>query len=75
MADVNNKRFEQRENESFHECALVLKDTEAQELADKLASYGWSLLSPSLPQPDSTENVMFTENPVIYKLKLVRAEK
>ena len=75
VADVNNKRFEQRENESFHECALVLKDTEAQELADKLASYGWSLLSPSLPQPDSTENVMFTENPVIYKLKLVRAEK
>ena len=47
----------------------------AQELADKLASYGWSLLSPSLPQPGSTENVMFTENPVIYKLKLVRAEK
>ena len=75
VASTNQRQFDLRENESFHECALALKDTEAQELADKLASYGWSLLSPSLPQPDSTENVMFTENPVIYKLKLVRAEK
>ena len=75
VAKVNQKQFDLRENEIFHEFAIALKDTEAQELADKLASYGWSLLSPSLPQPDSTENVMFTENPVIYKLKLVRAEK
>ena len=75
VATVNQKQFDLRENESYHEFALALKDTEAQELADKLSSYGWSLLSPSLPQPDSTENVMFTENPVIYKLKLVRAEK
>ena len=75
VAKVNQKEFDLRENEIFHEFAIALKDTEAQELADKLASYGWNLLSPSLPQPDSTENVMFTENPVIYKLKLVRAEK
>ncbi len=75
VAEVNQRQFEQRENNSYHEFALALKDTEAQELADKLASYGWNLLSPSLPQPNSTENVMFTENPVIYKLKLVRAEK
>ena len=75
VAAVNQRQFDMRENESYHECALALKDTEAQELADKLSSYGWSLLSPSLPQPNSTENVMFTENPVIYKLKLVRAEK
>ena len=75
VAEVNQRQFDMRENESYHEFALALKDTEAQELADKLASYGWSLLSPSLPQPGRTENVMFTENPVIYKLKLVRAEK
>jgi hypothetical protein len=75
VAAVNQRQFDMRENESFHEFAIALKDTEAQELADKLASYGWNLLSPSLPQPNSTENVMFTENPVIYKLKLVRAEK
>ena len=75
VADVNQRQFDLHENEAYHEFALALKDTEAQELADKLASYGWSLLSPSVPQPNSTENVMFTENPVIYKLKLVRAEK
>ncbi len=75
VADVNQKQFDLRENEFYHEFAIALKDTEAQELSDKLASYGWNLLSPSLPQPGNTENVMFTENPVIYKLKLVRAEK
>ena len=75
VAKVNQKQFDLRENEFYHEFAIALKDTEAQELADKLASYGWNLLSPSLPQPGSTENVMFTEDPVIYKLKLVRAEK
>ncbi len=65
VASANQRQFDMRENESYHECALALKDTEAQELADKLASYGWNLLSPSLPQPNSTENVIFTENPVI----------
>ena len=75
VADANHKQFELQENDHYITFAIALKDTEAQELAEKLHAQGWHLLSPTLPQPNSTDNVVFTETPIIYKLKLVKAEQ
>ena len=74
VAETNHRTFEMQENDAYIIFSMALKDTEAQELADKLHARGWRLLSPALPQPNATDNVVFTESPMVYKLKLVKAE-
>jgi hypothetical protein len=50
---------------------FVLSDRDLQTYVDSLATRGFSLVSPDLPQPGQSASTVATENDVLYILRLV----
>jgi hypothetical protein len=51
----------------------VLPDSQAQSLVDRLASRGYSLVSPVGPQPGQAQEHVFTNRPMLYEARFVPA--
>ena len=51
---------------------VILQDRQLQELIDRLAASGWSLLSPGLPQPGQSQQLQATGRTVCYAVDFVR---
>lgn len=75
VAKANKKLYQIANDKNSCSVSICLKDTELQELVDKLKERGWSLLTPALPQPGKADDIAFTGKNVFYRLELVEEEK